>query len=252
MGGERLRAGRSRPAAELVDMEFVQFFPIGPFGAAACRHGPDHVGPVSLQARRPAARRRWAGNSSPITAATRPAGVHHHRATIATYAIQKEVAAGRGSPAWRVFISPSAMCRAARLEMAFGPVIERLAKNGIDLGTISGRGRADRATTIWAGSRSTNGWRQRVPGLFAAGEGGRAAAKRRQTGSPAMRSPEALVFGEQAGRAAAPLRDGTAGCRIGPERAGVQEQVDRIRSLLEGRKGGRDGRSNCLNDMRER
>jgi hypothetical protein len=43
-------ATRSRcaPGAELVDMEFVQFFPIGHHLApAARRHGSDHVGPRS-------------------------------------------------------------------------------------------------------------------------------------------------------------------------------------------------------------
>ena len=57
MGGDgyalALRAG-----APLIDMEFVQFFPIGHLCAAADRHGPDHVGSVPLQARRAAAQQR--------------------------------------------------------------------------------------------------------------------------------------------------------------------------------------------------
>src|SRR5207237_48582 len=52
---------------------------------------------------------------------------------IATYAIQKEVAAGRGSPHGGVYLSFAHVPRSA-LEGAFGPVIERLAQNGIDLG----------------------------------------------------------------------------------------------------------------------
>ena len=60
MGGDgyalALRAG-----APLIDMEFVQFFPIGHLGAAADRHGPDHVGSVPLQARRQAAQPRRRG-----------------------------------------------------------------------------------------------------------------------------------------------------------------------------------------------
>src|SRR5438067_2198159 len=54
---------------------------------------------------------------------------------LATYAITKEVAAGRGSPHGGVYLSFTHLSAAA-LETAFGPVIARLAKNGIDLGRV--------------------------------------------------------------------------------------------------------------------
>ncbi len=56
MGGDgyalALRAG-----AALIDMEFVQFFPIGHLAPRLVGMDPDHVGSVPLQARRPAAQR---------------------------------------------------------------------------------------------------------------------------------------------------------------------------------------------------
>ena len=51
---------------------------------------------------------------------------------LATYAITKEVEAGRGSPHGGVYLSFQ-HCSEATLRGAFGPVIDRLAANGIDL-----------------------------------------------------------------------------------------------------------------------
>ena len=50
----------------------------------------------------------------------------------ATYAISKEVEAGRGSPAGGAYLSFQHVPD-AELRRAFGPVIDRLAANGIDL-----------------------------------------------------------------------------------------------------------------------
>ncbi len=51
---------------------------------------------------------------------------------VATYAIVKEVEAGRGSPHGGAYLSFQ-HCSEAELRAAFGPVIDRLAKNNIDL-----------------------------------------------------------------------------------------------------------------------
>src|SRR4026207_1878333 len=49
---------------------------------------------------------------------------------VATYAIVKEVEAGRGSPHGGAYLSFE-HCSEATLRQAFGPVIDRLAKNNI-------------------------------------------------------------------------------------------------------------------------
>src|SRR5258708_17878939 len=51
---------------------------------------------------------------------------------VATYAIVKEVEAGRGSPHGGAYLSFQ-HCSETELRAAFGPVIDRLAKNSIDL-----------------------------------------------------------------------------------------------------------------------
>jgi succinate dehydrogenase/fumarate reductase flavoprotein subunit len=150
---------------------------------------------------------------------------------IATYAIQKEVAAGRGSPHGGVYLSFTHVPRSA-LEAAFGPVIDRLARNGIDLGMAPVEV-APIAHYHMGGIAVDDHMASRVPGLFAAGEAvGGANGANRLSGNAI---PEALVFGERAGRAAA----GYAASRNMPDwpsGAGTAA-ADQIRSLAAGRKG---------------
>jgi succinate dehydrogenase/fumarate reductase flavoprotein subunit len=163
---------------------------------------------------------------------------------VATYAIQKEVAAGRGSPHGGVYLSFTHVPRST-LEMAFGPVIERLAKNGIDLGTIPVEV-APIAHYHMGGIAVDERMATRVSGLFAAGEAAGGANGANRLSGNAI--PEALVFGEQAGRAAALYATG----RRSPdwsERAGAGA-IDQIRSLSEGRNGD-IAAAELLNELRE-
>jgi succinate dehydrogenase/fumarate reductase flavoprotein subunit len=129
MGGDgfalALRAG-----AELADMEFVQFFPIGHLAPRMIGMDPIMWDPF---------RYKLGGrliNSEGEEFAERygkaESGSYVLTRDHATYAIFKEVEAGRGSPnggAWLGFDHlPESDLRAA-----FGPVIDRIAKNGIDL-----------------------------------------------------------------------------------------------------------------------
>ena len=76
-GRRRLCAGAARRRA--ADRHGVRaVLPDRPSGAAPDRHGPDHVGPVPLQARRPAAQRRHARNSPPATACSEDGTLRHH------------------------------------------------------------------------------------------------------------------------------------------------------------------------------
>ncbi|HYL87240.1 MAG TPA: FAD-binding protein [Burkholderiales bacterium] len=193
MGGDgyalALRAG-----AELVDMEFVQFFPIGHLAPRLVGMDPIMWDPFRYKLGGRllnAEKKEFLGEEGRYTAA------RDH----ATYAILNEVAAGRGSPhggAWLSFQH----CSEAQLRAAFGPVIDRLAKNGIDL-TTQAVEVAPIAHYHMGGITVDADMRTRVPHLFAAGEAvGGANGANRLSGNAIT---EALVFGRRAGRRAAAL-----------------------------------------------
>src|SRR3954468_4275397 len=124
MGGDgyalALRAG-----AELIDMEFVQFFPIGHLAPRLVGMDPIMWDPFRYKLGGRllnVERRECLGEEG------RYATARDH----ATYAILSEVAEGRGSPHGGVWLSFE-HCSEAQLRTAFGPIIDRLAANGIDL-----------------------------------------------------------------------------------------------------------------------
>src|ERR1700686_2484634 len=129
MGGDgyalALRAG-----ASLIDMEFVQFFPIGHLAPRLIGMDPIMWDPF---------RYKLGGRllNSRMEEFTQNYGVPEDgryviTRDIGTYAILKEVEAGRGSPHGGVYLSFQ-HCPESDLREAFGPVIDRLAANGIDL-----------------------------------------------------------------------------------------------------------------------
>jgi succinate dehydrogenase / fumarate reductase, flavoprotein subunit len=87
---------------------------------------------------------------------------------VATFAILKEVEAGRGSPHGGVYLS-FAHCSEAVLRAAFGPVIDRLAANHIDLSRTAIEV-APIAHYHMGGIVADKRMATAVPGLFAAGE----------------------------------------------------------------------------------
>jgi succinate dehydrogenase flavoprotein subunit len=196
MGGDgyalALRAG-----APLVDMEFVQFFPIGHLAPRLVGMDPIMWDPfryklggrlLNSAGKEFAARYGLAEN-----------GTYVQTRDIATYGILKEVEAGRGSPhggAWLSFEH----CSEAALRDAFGPVIDRLAANGIDL-TRMPIEVAPIAHYHMGGVVADARLATAVSGLFAAGEAvGGASGANRLSGNAVT---EALVFGRRAGRSAA-------------------------------------------------
>jgi succinate dehydrogenase/fumarate reductase flavoprotein subunit len=119
----------------------------------------------------------------------------------ATYAILKEVEAGRGTPHGGVWLS-FRHCAEAELRSAFGPVIDRLAANGIDL-TRDLIEVAPIAHYHMGGIRVDTDMATGVPRLFAAGEAvGGANGANRLSGNAIT---EALTFGRRAGLRAAAL-----------------------------------------------
>ena len=196
MGGDgyalALRAG-----AELIDMEFVQFFPIGHLAPRLIGMDPIMWDPFRYKLGGHllnAQGHEFIGDYDLIESG-------RYRATrdVATYAILKEIEAGRGSPAGGVYLSFQHVPEET-LREAFGPVIDRLAANGIDL-TRQSVEVAPMAHYHMGGIRVSPSMETRIARLFAAGEAvGGANGANRLSGNAI---PEALVFGEHAGRAAA-------------------------------------------------
>ena len=162
---------------------------------------------------------------------------------LATYAIEKEVAAGRGSPHGGVYLSFTHVPRSA-LDAAFGPVIARLAKNGIDLGHMPVEV-APIAHYHMGGIAVDERMASRVPGLFAAGEAAGGANGANRLSGNAI--PEALVFGERAGRSAAAY---AAAHTLAWDRQFAAPAVERIRALAEESRGDVSA-ATLLDELRE-
>jgi succinate dehydrogenase/fumarate reductase flavoprotein subunit len=211
--------------AELVDMEFVQFFPIGHLAPRLVGMDPIMWDPFRYKL----GGRLLDRNGREFLAdygSDETSGYTTPR-DIATYAITKEVAAGRGSPHGGVYLSFTHVPEAG-LEAAFEPVIERLAKNGIDL-TRMPIEVAPIAHYHMGGIAVDESMASRIAGLFAAGEAvGGANGANRLSGNAI---PEALVFGERAGRSAAEY---AAGWRQGWKPDAAAAAVARIDSLADG------------------
>jgi len=196
MGGDgyalALRAG-----APLIDMEFVQFFPIGHLAPRLIGMDPIMWDPFRyklggrlLNAEKEEFTERYG---------TREDGRYVITRDLATYAIIKEVEAGRGSPHGGAYLSFE-HCPAEALRAAFGPVIDRLAANKIDLTKMPVEV-APIAHYHMGGVAADPRMETEVPGLLVAGEAvGGANGANRLSGNAIT---EALAFGRRAGRSAA-------------------------------------------------
>jgi succinate dehydrogenase/fumarate reductase flavoprotein subunit len=222
MGGEAywlaLEAG-----AELVDMEFVQFFPIAHLAPRLVGMDPIMWDPF---------RYKLGGrllNGSFEEFIHRYGGEDEGRYTaprdLASYAILKEVEAGRGSPHGGVYLDFRHIPE-DQLRSAFGPVIDRLLANGIDLTRVPVEV-APTAHYHMGGIAVDERLETRVEGLFAAGEAvGGAGGANRVSGNAIT---EALVFGERAGyfaAAAAEAGTGWSSTYVEPARAELETLQD--------------------------
>ncbi len=214
--------------ADLVDMEFVQFFPIGHLAPRLVGMDPIMWDPFRYKL----GGRLLDGSGREFLAdyGSDETNGYTTPRDLATYAIHKEVEAGRGSPHGGVYLSFTHVPKSA-LEAAFGPVIERLAKNGIDLGHMPVEV-APIAHYHMGGIAVDERMATCVPGLFAAGEAAGGANGANRLSGNAI--PEALVFGERAGRSAAAYAATRA---LGWDRQSAAAAVERIRSLAAGRRG---------------
>jgi succinate dehydrogenase / fumarate reductase flavoprotein subunit/fumarate reductase (CoM/CoB) subunit A len=175
-------------------MEFPQFFPIGHLAPRLVGMDPIMWDPFRYKL----GGRLLNGNKEEFLEkyGLADGGVYSAPRDVTAYAIVKENEAGRGSPAGGAYLSfmhvPESQLRAA-----FGPAIDLLARNGIDL-TKQCVEVAPIAHYHMGGIRVNDRMQSRVPGLYAAGEAvGGANGANRLSGNAL---PEALVFGERAGR----------------------------------------------------
>ena len=196
MGGDgyalALRAG-----ASLIDMEFVQFFPIGHLAPRLVGMDPIMWDPFRYKL----GGRLLNGSMEEFTSkyGSDEDGKYVLARDLATYAIVKEVEAGRGTPHGGAYLSFE-HCSEAALREAFGPVIDRLAANNIDLTKMPVEV-APIAHYHMGGVQAGADMGTNVPGLYVAGEVvGGANGANRLSGNAIT---EAVVFGRRAGKSAA-------------------------------------------------
>ncbi|MFC0242540.1 FAD-binding protein [Rhodopseudomonas telluris] len=189
-----------RAGAELIDMEFVQFFPIGHLAPRLVGMDPIMWDPFRYKLGGKllnADMREFEEDYA--TRDKRSDGRYVLTRDLATYAITKEVEAGRGSPAGGAYLSFQHVPE-ADIRRAFGPVVDRLAANGIDLARAPVEV-APIAHYHMGGVRVDAELETAVPGLYACGEAvGGANGANRLSGNAIT---EAFVFGARAGRNAA-------------------------------------------------
>jgi succinate dehydrogenase / fumarate reductase flavoprotein subunit len=193
MGGDgyalALRAG-----AELMDMEFVQFFPIAHLAPRLVGMDPIMWDPFRYKL----GGQLLNGNFEEFIDryGSEDRGKYRAPRDLASYAILKEVEAGRGSPHGGAYLDFRHVPE-PELRDAFGPVIDRLLANGIDLTQMPVEV-APMAHYQMGGVRTDESMQTCVEDLYAAGEVvGGANGANRLSGNAIT---EALVFGECAGR----------------------------------------------------
>jgi succinate dehydrogenase/fumarate reductase flavoprotein subunit len=196
MGGDGY-ALALRASAPLTDMEFVQFFPIGHLAPRLIGMDPIMWDPFRYKL----GGRLLNGAMEEFTSSygSDEDGKYILTRDLATYAIIKEVEAGRGSPHGGAYLSFQHVQERA-LREAFGPIINRLAANGIDL-TQTPVEVAPIAHYHMGGVVADVRMQTELPGLIVAGEAvGGSNGANRLSGNAIT---EALVFGRRAGRTAA-------------------------------------------------
>jgi succinate dehydrogenase / fumarate reductase, flavoprotein subunit len=181
-------------------MEFVQFFPIGHLAPRLVGMDPIMWDPFRYKLGGKllnAEMREFEADYA--TRDARSDGRYVLTRDLATYAISREVEAGRGSPAGGAYLSFQHV-PPEEIRRAFGPVVDRLAANGIDLARQPIEV-APIAHYHMGGIRVDDTLESGIAGLFACGEAiGGANGANRLSGNAIT---ETFVFGARAGHHAA-------------------------------------------------
>ena len=228
-----------RAGAELIDMEFPQFFPIGHLAPRLVGMDPIMWDPFRYKL----GGRLLNGKGEEFLHAYggQDEGKYTTPRDIVSYGITKEAEAGRASEHGGAYLSFEHIPE-DELRAAFGPVIDKLAANGIDL-TKRSVEVAPIAHYHMGGIRVNGRMETCVAGLYGAGEAvGGANGANRLSGNAI---PEAFVFGERAGRFAA---DYARGRNRSWSREAAAEHLDRLDSLI-GRQSDANGEEAALGEM---
>ncbi len=185
-----------RGGAQLVDMEFIQFFPIGTVFPRLIGLDPVMWDPFRYKL----GGKLLNGNHEEfVEHYSDEVGRYTALRDAATYAILNEIKAGRGSPHGGVYLDFRGHTREG-IRQAFGGVVDILERQGLDL-TRQPVEVAPLAHYTIGGVRVNANMETRVPGLYAAGEvTGGANGANRLSGNALV---EALAFGYRAGEQAA-------------------------------------------------
>jgi succinate dehydrogenase/fumarate reductase flavoprotein subunit len=236
--GMALRAG-----ATIIDLEFLQFYPNGHLAPRMVGLDPTTWEPTRVKL----GGRLLNGKGEEFLQNYGEGSGEQYNTTrdTLTHAMYKEVELGRGSPHGGVFLSFQHIDQ-KELEKALGPFLEFFDRNNINL-TKQPVEVYPIAHYQMGGIEVNTKMETGVPGLYAAGEiAGGANGANRLSGNAL---PEAMVFGERAGEAAARYAASM------PERvwnkANAKPHIDLIDSTL-GRNAG-DGASpaKMLGDLKE-
>ena len=186
-----------RSGASVIDIEFLQFYPNGHLAPRMVGLDPTTWEPTRVKL----GGRLLDGNGEEFLHryGEEDGGSYDTARDILTYAIYKEVQAGRGTPHGGVYLSFQHVDE-QKLKDALGPVTEIFARNNIDL-TKQPVEIFPIAHYQMGGVEVDINMASTVQGLYAAGElAGGANGANRLSGNAL---PEAVVFGERAGESAA-------------------------------------------------
>jgi succinate dehydrogenase/fumarate reductase flavoprotein subunit len=236
--GLALRAG-----ARVVDIEFLQFYPNGHLAPRMVGLDPTTWEPtrVKLGGRL----LNGIGEEFLHRYGEDGSGAYDTARDVLTYAIYKEVEAGRGTPHGGVYLSFQHI-DAARLEDALGPVIEIFARNNIDL-TRQPVEVFPIAHYQMGGVEVDSDMASCVPGLYAAGElAGGANGANRLSGNAL---PEAVVFGERAGEKAAQFVSRRKGKATWDD-AAARPHLELIRRVLGKTKADRESPARLMGELK--
>ncbi|MBT5047688.1 MAG: FAD-binding protein [Rhodospirillaceae bacterium] len=236
--GLALRAG-----AKIIDLEFLQFYPNGHMAPRMVGLDPTTWEPTRVKL----GGRLLNGNGEEFLQNYGEGSGEQYNTTrdTLTHAMYKEVELGRGSPHGGVFLSFQHIDH-NELEKALGPFLELFHRNNIDL-TKQPVEVYPIAHYQMGGVEVNTDMETGVPGLYAAGEiAGGANGANRLSGNAL---PEAMVFGERAGEAAARY---VAGLSKGAwNKASAAPHMELIESVIGQNAGDGPSPAGMIGDLKE-